>query len=437
MSELVNIRMNPPREASSRAERRHDPDRLQILKSVITRLHQGVDPDSVRAELTRLVRTTDGAEIAAMEQELMADGLSVAEVQSMCDLHSQVLRDVMTEPAPPEVPSGHPLDTFRAENQALRQVLARMRDELARLARLGSEVDAAETRLRLRLGIASLLDVDKHYQRKENLLFPILERHGITGPSKVMWGKDDEARGLLDDLDQALAAELDPEELGLVAATVADAALGAVAEMIEKEERILLPMATDTLSEAEWAEVWSQSPEYGWCLVEPGQAYRPPAELTDAARRPMVGEGGAIELGTGRLTVEQLLGVLGSLPVDITFVDSEDRVRYFSAGPERIFPRSKAALGRKVQNCHPPKSVHMVEKILDDFRSGRQSVAEFWIQLGDKFVHIRYFAVRDPEGAYLGTLEVTQDLAPLRALEGQRRILQYETGAGAAAEVAS
>jgi len=129
---------------------------------------------------------------------------------------------------------------------------------------------------------------------------------------------------------------------------------------------------------------------------------------------------------TGALTPAQLRGLFGALPLDITFVDADDRVRYFSEGPDRVFARSKAILGRKVQHCHPPKSVHIVEQIVDDFKSGRQSVAEFWITLHGKFVHIRYFAVRDETGTYQGTLEVTQDLTRLRALAGERRLLEYD-----------
>jgi DUF438 domain-containing protein len=128
---------------------------------------------------------------------------------------------------------------------------------------------------------------------------------------------------------------------------------------------------------------------------------------------------------TGNVTVEQLTSVLSTLPIDLTFVDANDRVAFFTEGPDRIFARSKAIIGRKVQHCHPPSSVDMVDHILDDFRAGRQNVAEFWINLRGKFVHIRYFAVRDIEGKYLGTVELTQDIAPLRDLAGERRLLQY------------
>jgi DUF438 domain-containing protein len=132
---------------------------------------------------------------------------------------------------------------------------------------------------------------------------------------------------------------------------------------------------------------------------------------------------------SGALDFDQLRGIFGVLPVDLTFVDADDRVRFFSEGPDRVFERSKAILGRKVQHCHPPKSVHIVEEIVSSFRDGRRDVAEFWIQLHGKFVHIRYFAVRDHDHTYLGTLEVTQDLTRLRELEGDRRLLQWEQGA--------
>ena len=241
-----------------------------------------------------------------------------------------------------------------------------------------------------------------------------------------MWGKDDEVRTALKHLGEALRAdEATASEWKLVAQTVADPALKALEEMIYNEENILLPMAQNALTPDEWGEIWRQSPEYGWCLVEPQTGYVPPA-ATDPAQMAAVATHESLAFPTGALNPAQLRGLSGALPLDLTFVDADDRVRYFSEGSDRVFARSKAILGRKVQQCHPPKSVHMVEQILDDFKAGRQSVAEFWITFQQRFVHIRYFAVPDDAGAYLGTLEVTQDLTKLRALEGERRLLQYD-----------
>jgi DUF438 domain-containing protein len=135
---------------------------------------------------------------------------------------------------------------------------------------------------------------------------------------------------------------------------------------------------------------------------------------------------GALMLPTGNVSLEQLVGIFGTLPLDLTFVDADDRVAFFTEGPDRVFARSKAIIGRKVHNCHPPKSVATVDQILSDFKDGRQNVAEFWINFQEKLVHVRYFAVRAGDGRYLGTVELTQDLTPLRALQGERRLLEYE-----------
>jgi DUF438 domain-containing protein len=273
------------------------------------------------------------------------------------------------------------------------------------------------------------MDIEKHYQRKENLLFSCLERHGITGPSKVMWGKDDEVRELLKALGEALQVEgLSGDELEVVVSTLVEPCVAAIEEMILKEAKILFPMSRETLTDDEWAEVWRDSPRHGFCLIEPREGYRPPQEKAPD-RVADLDRDEAVVFPTGALNLDQLRGMLAALPVDLTFVDAEDRVRYFSEGADRVFERSRAIIGRKVQHCHPPKSVHMVEEIVSSFRAGRQDVAEFWIELGGRFVHIRYFAVRDDRGSYLGTLEVTQDLTPLRALEGERRLLQWGEGA--------
>ena len=399
--------------------------RVRTLKDIIKKLHAGEPPETVKDRLKELVRQTDYSEIVAMEQELMAEGMPAEEIQSMCDLHSQVTREVLVQPPPKTVPPGHPVDTFRRENEALQGVILRMREVMAKIKKLPDDADPGPLLLEWRQAYNDLMDIEKHYQRKEHTLFPCLERHGITGPSKVMWGKDDEVRDLLKTLGEALSQQdATAAEWKIVAETVAEAALQAVEEMIYKEENILLPMCLDTFTDDEWAEIWASSPRYGWCLVEPREGYQPPEAIIPDALKIPTSE--AIRLPTGTLTLEQLIRIFATLPVDLTFVDAEDRVAFFSEGPDRIFPRSKAIIGRKVQHCHPPRSVSTVDQILSDFRAGRQSVAEFWIDFRGRFVHIRYFAVRDEKGAYMGTLEVTQDVTRIRKLEGERRLLQYD-----------
>jgi uncharacterized protein len=201
-------------------------------------------------------------------------------------------------------------------------------------------------------------------------------------------------------------------------------AVKAVDEMIYKEENILFPMSMDVLTEHEWYEIYTQSDEIGYCLVSPSAEWIP--EDVSAAVSESNTSNGRIQLSTGSFSSEELEGIFNSLPYDLTFVDKDDNVRFFSHGEERIFQRNKAILGRKVQNCHPPQSVHIVEQILNDFKSGVQDSAKFWIQMRGMFVYITYYAVRNKNREYLGTLEITQDIAPLQKLEGERRLLTYD-----------
>lgn len=398
--------------------------RIQALKQIIQHLHSGGSPDTVRAELKEIVGQTDYSEIVAMEQELIAGGMPVEEIASMCDLHSQVTRDILIQLPAPAVTPGHPFDTMSRENAALREAVASMRAAMEQVQAAQAEADLAAPLMALRQSFNNVCDVEKHYQRKEHCFFTRLENHGITGPSKVMWVKDDEVRAMLKEMARALRqTDASVVEWRLLASTLGESLAGAVDEMIAKEENILLPMCRNTFTEDDWADIWLASPRYGWCLVEPRDEYRPPEAVIAKGLTLPRSEG--LQLPTGFLKLEQLIALFNALPVDLTFVDAEDRVAFFSEGPDRIFARSRAVLGRKVQNCHPPRSVDVVDRIISDFRENRQSVAEFWIEFHGKFVHIRYFAVRDEGNRYLGTLEVTQDLTRLRALQGERRLLEY------------
>ena len=201
-----------------------------------------------------------------------------------------------------------------------------------------------------------------------------------------------------------------------------------ITDMIMKEEEILLPMSLDKLTDADWYEIYRQTNEIGYCLYDPEVEWKP--EGVQLSSNQSAGEGN-ISLPSGKFSVEELLAVLNSLPVDLTFVDRDDKVKYFTQGKERVFNRNRAILGRDVRMCHPPSSVHIVDKIISDFRTGHADSAPFWIQMQGKFIHIEYFALRNEKGEYLGTLEVSQDLTAKRKLENEQRILNYgNTGQG-------
>jgi DUF438 domain-containing protein len=394
------------------------------LKELILQLHAGESPDSVQQQLVQTLGTIPYGEVVEVEQELLEEGLPQEEVLRLCDVHSAVLEGNVDLSASRSIPEGHPLDVLMHENKALAAVLDQANAHLAGL----DEIDEAEleaTSLDLIGLFNQLVDVDKHYQRKEYLLFPYLEKTGVTGPPKVMWGKHDEIRDLLKgSLDILKMPGITKEELLASAEMVLRPAVKGVADMIVKEEEILFPMLMDALSDADWYEVQKQSLEFGYCLYDPPTEWAPPgmkAPGLDTIQQ----QGGRIQLPTGSFSVQDLLAILNTLPVDITFVGSDDKVKYFSQSSDRIFQRSRAILNRDVRHCHPPASAHIVDKILEDFRSGRQTRAPFWINLGGRMIHIEYFALRNQEGEYLGTLEVSQDLTAYRALQGEQRILSY------------
>ena len=396
-----------------------------LLKHLILQLHVGEAPAQVQRQLVRMLGQVPYGLVVEVEQELIEDGMPPEEVTRLCHLHGAALEGAIDLTEAQVAPPGHPADTFARENVALRTELDGLAAAARALEALPDDAPAARALLDLRARLNALADVDKHYLRKEHLLFPYLEKHGITGPPKVMWAKHDEARALLRGAIKALSAAAGSsagEARSVVALAVRPAAQ-AIRDMTDREENILLPMSLDTLDELEWWEIARQSDEYGFCLVEPGEGWRPASAPPTPAEAATTG--GKVRLPTGSLGVKELEAILNALPVDATFVDADDRVRYFTGGRDRVFARSRAVLGRKVQYCHPPSSVETVDRILGAFRDGTKDRAAFWIQLRGRFVHIEYVALRDAAGAYLGCLEVTQDLTEKRALTGEQRLLSW------------
>lgn len=496
MSELINNReVRGQHESDLPSAQLLNVQRQTVLKQLIKELHDGQSIHDVKERFREAVGHISVAEISQLEQALMEEeGIPVSEVQRLCSVHAEMFKgsiDDIHRPAAgaPEEQPGHPVHTFKMENRAIERLVQFTLS--LHMDRFRREPDEAQ-RIQLLEDMNLLYDVDKHYSRKENLLFPFLEKYGIHGPTQVMWGVDDgirlglkEIKGLLthyrptaptnghteiertvhgshpakhtaaqetSNQDQAVAATAAVEHSvhaeDMVQSVSAEDLLGLmervlqeVTDMIFKEEHILLPMALETLTEDEWLQIARESAEIGYCLVSPEQEWiperapEPEMQHLSAEQQALAGESdeekgslpplqdGLVRMGTGILSIHQLETMLNHLPVDLTFIDENDVVRYFSHGKERIFARTRAVIGRTVQNCHPPQSVHVVNELLADFKAGRKDAEDFWIPLKDKFVYIRYFAVRDAEGTYMGTLEFTQNIKPIQELSGQKRIL--------------
>ncbi|MCU4165738.1 MULTISPECIES: DUF438 domain-containing protein [Marinilabiliaceae] len=398
--------------------------RKERLKELILKLHQGESAEAVKKELVETLKNIPYGEVVEVEQELMQEGLPEEEVLKLCDVHGSVLEGNVDLTGAKDIPAGHPVDVFKNENIELKKVAEKSKTLLKAL----SAVDDSEFQqfiFGLQGVFNQLMDVDKHYLRKEYLVFPHLEKNEITGPPKVMWGKHDEIREQLKGCIEVLNSK-DITKTDLVDSLdlLFFPTLQAVVDMVQKEEEILFPMSMDVLTTEDWWSIHKQTLEFGFCLYDPQVEWKPEG-LTDDKDETGVSSDGSIQLPSGSFSAKEIMAILNSVPFDMTFVDKNDKVKYFTQGKERIFVRNRSIINRDVRLCHPPGSTHIVEKILEDFKSGKASHAPFWIQMKGKFIKIEYFALRGEDGEYLGTLEVSQDLSENRALEGERRILEY------------
>lgn len=400
--------------------------RQKVLKELIMELHNGKSVEEVRSRFEKLIEGISASEISEMEQSLIREGMPVEEIQNLCDVHAAVFKGSIEEIHSPQAENtpGHPIHTLKLENRELEKLIADT--ILPGLERLSSSANP-ENIQNLRKAYETLWEIDKHYSRKENLIFPLMEKHGITAPPKVMWGVDDEIRDALKEVRRGLAG--DPVNVELVLEKGKEVA-NRIPEMIFKEENILFPMVLESFTEEEWAQIAEASDEIGYCLITPSGHWKPvrgktEKESTEGEKN--TGEvpfqNGLIQFDAGQLLPEEINAILNTLPLDITFVDKEGAVKYFTQGKERIFARAKTVLGRKVENCHPPASVHVVEKVVEELQSGKKDHEDFWIKLGDQFVLIRYFAVRNAAGEYLGIMEVTQNIKPIQAITGEKRLM--------------
>ncbi|WP_312654506.1 DUF438 domain-containing protein [Proteiniclasticum sp.] len=394
--------------------------RQELLKGMILKLHEGVSPDVVKEEFRANFQGVSSYEISQMEQNLIAEGMTVEEIQNLCDVHADIFKGSVDEVhtrSKEEESIGHPVRVLREENYALTSLLDE--DIMPKMDAFINHPEAPVKNLLLQ-DMNMLWDIDKHYSRKENIIFPYMEKYGMSAPPKVMWGVDDEIRAEIKAVKQMI---IDEDREGL--RERANPLIVRIKEMIFKEEQILIPMILDKFTEDEWLEIADDSEEVGYCLVSPEGKWTPDrvSFIGGITKKKEETPEGNVRFGIGFLTVKELEKVLNALPVDVTFIDEKDTVKYFNLAKERIFARTKSVIGRTVQNCHPPQSVGTVEKLLADFKAGIKDEESFWINSRGMFILINYYAIRDDNGKYMGTLEVTQNVKGIRELEGEKRIL--------------
>ncbi len=428
------------------------------MKEMLMKLQSGQGPEELKHEFKALLKSISPLEIPIIEQELVKEGVKPREIAKMCDIHVELFRETVSGASDEEeegLPRGHPLDLFYRENKEIIKDAELLGLYASSLSTAGDEktksdlldvVDDIASRI-LKIGFT-------HYNREEMLLFPYIERLGISAVPTVLWTKHDEIRikmkqfaGLLKGYEGTGWSEFSAQ----VKEKGAELSRKLV-DMVFREDNILYRAAHILLPEGAWVAIREQSDEYGYYGLKPEEWHTDappllPHEITEGlsaddilslppdVQRLVKATGtekddyvlvrdGDMDMETGFMSPEELIKIFSRLPVDTTFIDRNDRVRFFSGG-ERVFPRSKNILGRKVQMCHPPKSVHIVNHILADFRAKKRENAEFWIQMGPKFIHITYYPLWDDNGEYMGTLEVSEDAAHVRSLEGEKRLLDY------------
>ena len=395
-------------------------DKKEQLKKLLDRLDKGDNLEKIRDEFAELVEDISPADISSVEEEMIKGGMPPQEIHKLCDVHMAVLKnkqDYQSQLAP----QGHPIHILMEEHKIILALVNELRDISTSVVNKTSKPSDITGRL---LDISHQLnDSEKHYVREENVLFPYLERHGITQPPAVMWMEHDNIRAVKKQV-QIFVAEIDKYSEGDFIINIDSLSLSLL-ELISshfyKENNILFPASLQAIAEKEWPEIRQQFDELGYCSFTPEAAIKPIKEKT-GSDLPGKTEG-KMNFETGNLTQAEIKAIFNHLPVDITFVGKDDTVRYFSQTKDRIFPRAKAIIGRTVQNCHPQKSVDKVNQIVADFKSKKRDTAEFWINMQGKVVYIRYFAIHDDNGEYMGTMEVTQDITDIQKIKGEKRLM--------------
>ena len=381
-------------------------ERQEKIKELMLRLHQGEKEEIIQEEFNKHFDSVSPYEIQVMERNLMQEGITYEEIMRLCEIHASLMSAKVEsgEGMPDFEKEGHPVMVLKKENLALRGAI----DRIERLLQAYVSSKDEELLKGLKRQIGLLDQFENHYLRKEYALFPIMETKGITAPPKVMWGVHDEIREIYKNFKQAFDEQADDVmEQFLVAKEE-------LLEMIFKEENILIPMVAQAFHVDDWEKMAQDTPQYGYCIVTPEAEWKVEKKSSTVQSKEEIQETGDIPLSTGSLSLEQLDLLLNLLPMELSFVDKDNIVKYYNEGngEEKIFKRTKSAIGRDVINCHPPKSHAIVKQLFEQLKSGQKEKEEMWFKKEDKMIHVTYHAVRNTQGEYMGVLEYVQNIAP-------------------------
>ena len=409
-----------------------DLDKMAALLDIETRFVEGrISLEDGRKEIAQRVGSIRPYHLAFIEQTMTEHTDDECIRENMAQKIK--LFEGFMDTSRPDLPADHPITHYYAENDAFRSLLLEVEDLVQYPVIKNQWLELFD----------QLRQYPTHYARKQNQLYPVLERKGFDRPTTTMWTFDDMVRDLIRDSRQLLDAG---DEEAFVAKCQDLIYYGR--DLMEKEETILYPTSLAMISPAEFEDMKEGDREIGFALITvdtPTPTAAPAATPSAPATEGFAGElqgllakygytapvqDTLLDVTTGRLTLEQINLIYQHLPIDISFVDENELVRFYSDTDHRIFPRSKNVIGREVMNCHPRKSAHVVREVIDKLRSGEQDKAEFWINKPEVFLYIIYVAVRDKEGRFRGVLEMMQDCTRIRAFEGSRTLLKWADDEG-------
>ena len=415
-------------------------DKIRVVKELLKELHRGASVDELKEKFRDIIASITPFEIPLIEQQLVREGIPIRDILKLCDLHVELFREALASRELEGVPQGHPLDLLVRENEHILKMSEALSLYANALLRAKNRHEAEKHAEALKRIVGNLKKIRIHYRKIQMGIFPYFERRGIIAVPRVLWGREDQVIVKLRKLARLLEEASDPyAERGRLAAEALDVAKE-IGELVFRENKILYPASWALLSEGEWAAVKEVFDDIGY-LVEVKDEWKPRAEpilpyqvenpvvsreqlekLPPEMRRVLEAQGlepdrykvvgkEDLDLGTGFLTLKELKAVLASLPVEVTYADKNDRVKFYTQSRlHKGFVRTKTIIGRRVEFCHPPRLEELVRKTVDEIKSGERDMAEFWTRQGDRIIRVLIVGVKNGDGEYLGTLEIVEDL---------------------------
>lgn len=417
-----------------------DKNKIEILKDMLRSLHKGESVENLKQKLKNILKEISPFEIPLVEQELIKEGVPISEIFKLCDLHVELLKDALRSNELKDVPDGHPLNLLSKENMYITKFVKTMNIYMELLNK--DSLDAVNYLKAINNVVFELKKFRLHYRKIQMLIFPYLERRGITAIPRVLWSKEDQVIIKLRELSMLIEKGLsNPKEFINNIVEKAKEVSNAISDLIFREEKILFPAVWILLSEGEWAAIHEAAKDIGYLVpidvewipeakpvlpyevkgvVTQEQLKNLPQEFKFAALSTLspdtyeIKVKNDLEFTTGFLSKDEIEAVFKHLPIEVTYADHNDRVTFFSQSKFRKgFVRAKITIGRRFEYCHPPRLENFVKNVVNELKSGKADFKEYWTKLGDRIIRVIVIAVKNDVNAYLGTLEIVEDLTEI------------------------